>query len=122
MHNTLTRSDLAQAVKCKVGLPQTEAAQIVNSVLSELSELIISGETVKLNSFGVFRIRKKSERPGRNPKTMIDATVSARRVVVFKPSKILKARMNIGRKKASPSPSYGIVGNRQPSLEAAIDR
>jgi integration host factor subunit alpha len=90
----LTRADLADAVHAKLGLPKAEAAQCVEMVLNEIVEAIVAREPVKLSSFGAFSVRAKRERRGRNPKTGIDAKISARLVVTFRPSNILRARVN----------------------------
>lgn len=63
-------------------------------VLKELSDCLARGETVKLSSFGSFVVRSKGERVGRNPKTGVEVPIEPRRVMVFKPSNILKARIN----------------------------
>jgi integration host factor subunit alpha len=63
-------------------------------VLNELADALAKGETVKLSSFGSFVVRSKSERIGRNPKTGIEVPITQRRVLVFKPSSVLKARVN----------------------------
>ena len=91
---SVTRPDLADAVLRRVGLSRVESADIVDAVLAEIFDVIVSGEDLKLKSFGSFHVRSKNERPGRNPKTGIAATVSARRVVTFKPSGVLRARIN----------------------------
>ena len=90
----VTRADLADAVLRRVDLSRIESAGIVDAVLTEIFDVIVSGEDLKLKSFGSFHVRSKNERPGRNPKTGIAATVSARRVVTFKPSGLLRARIN----------------------------
>jgi integration host factor subunit alpha len=82
----LTRADLADAVLRRVGLSRLESADIVDAVLTEIIDVIVSGEDLKLRSFGSFHVRSKNERPSRNPSTGAAATVSARRVVTFKPS------------------------------------
>jgi integration host factor subunit alpha len=92
--NTVTRADLCEAVYQKVGLSRTESAQLVERVLQEITECLEKGETVKLSSFGSFMVRAKGERIGRNPKTGEEVPISPRRVMVFKPSNILKARIN----------------------------
>jgi integration host factor subunit alpha len=92
--NTVTRADLCEAVYQKVGLSRTESAQLVERVLQEITECLEKGETVKLSSFGSFMVRAKGERVGRNPKTGEEVPISPRRVMVFKPSNILKARIN----------------------------
>jgi integration host factor subunit alpha len=91
---SVTRADLADAVLRRAGLSRVESADVVDAVLAEIFDVIVSGEDLKLKSFGSFHVRSKNERPGRNPKTGIAATVSARRVVTFKPSGVLRARIN----------------------------
>jgi integration host factor subunit alpha len=92
--NTVTRADLCEAVYQKVGLSRTESAQLVERVLQEITDCLEKGETVKLSSFGSFIVRSKGQRIGRNPKTGEEVPISPRRVMVFKPSNILKARIN----------------------------
>jgi len=91
---TVTRADLSEAVYQKVGLSRTESAALVELVLDELCDCLAKGETVKLSSFGSFVVRDKGERVGRNPKTGIEVPIEPRRVMVFKPSNVLKARIN----------------------------
>lgn len=93
---TITRADLAKAVQGAVGLPLTQAAIAVEMVLSEIFECVVVREDVKLSSFGTFSVREKRERVGRNPKTGEGAKVSARLVVSFKPSNILRERVDGG--------------------------
>jgi len=94
VQRTVTRLDLAEAVYRSVGLSRKESAVLVQSVLDELTDALIGGESVKLSSFGRFLVRAKSERIGRNPKTGIEVPITQRRVMVFKPSNVLKARIN----------------------------
>lgn len=91
---TITRAELSEAVYQRVGLSRTESASLVELVLKELSDCLARGETVKLSSFGSFVVRSKGERVGRNPKTGVEVPIEPRRVMVFKPSNILKARIN----------------------------
>jgi integration host factor subunit alpha len=91
---TVTRADLCEAVYQKVGLSRTESADLVELVLDEISACVIRGESVKLSSFGSFIVRSKGERVGRNPKTGKEVPISPRRVMVFKPSNVLKQRIN----------------------------
>jgi integration host factor subunit alpha len=91
---TLTRVDLAEAVYQRVGLSRKESAALVQAVLTELSDRLVAGESVKLSSFGSFVVRAKGERIGRNPKTGVEVPITQRRVMVFKPSNVLKARIN----------------------------
>ncbi|MFT5507272.1 MAG: integration host factor subunit alpha [Hyphomicrobiaceae bacterium] len=93
---TLTRADLAEALVDKVGLPRNESQELVELVLSEISNALADGEPVKLSSFGSFGIREKGERIGRNPKTGEEVPITPRRVLVFRPSNIMKDRINAG--------------------------
>ena len=91
---TITRAELSEAVYQKVGLSRTESSAMVELVLKEISDCLAKGETVKLSSFGSFVVRNKGQRIGRNPKTGKEVPISPRRVMVFKPSAILKQRIN----------------------------
>jgi len=91
---TLTRSDLADAVYRTVGLSRAESAAMVETVLGEISDAIADGDMVKLSSFGSFTVRAKGERVGRNPKTGVEAPITPRRVIVFKASHVMKAKIN----------------------------
>ena len=91
---TLTRQDISEALYRDVGLSKHESALMLETVLEHISNALIDGEIVKLSSFGTFTSRQKRERIGRNPKTGVSATINARRVISFKPSKLMKARIN----------------------------
>jgi len=96
---TLTRVDLAEAVYRKVGLSRTESADLVETVLDAICDSVVDGHSVKLSSFGSFIVRDKSERIGRNPKTGEEVPIKPRRVMVFKPSNILKEAVLRGNSK-----------------------
>lgn len=87
---TITRADLSEAVYQEVGLSRNESAELVESVLSEISTSLVAGENVKISSFGSFIVRKKGGRVGRNPKTGEEVPIEPRRVLVFRPSQVLK--------------------------------
>jgi len=91
---TLTRADLAEAVYQEVGLSRSESSQLVESVLNEIADTLVKGETVKLSSFGSFQVREKGGRVGRNPKTGEEVPIAPRRVLVFRASHVLKDRIN----------------------------
>ncbi|MET0605612.1 MAG: integration host factor subunit alpha [Beijerinckiaceae bacterium] len=91
---TVTRADLSEAVYQRLGLSRAESAQLVEQVLKEICDSLERGENVKLSSFGSFIVRAKNERVGRNPKTGVEVPISPRRVMVFKASNVLKARIN----------------------------
>ncbi len=98
---TLTRADLTEAVFNAVGLSRNDSAQMVEHILEEMCAALTRGETVKLSSFGTFQVRHKSERIGRNPKTGEEVPIAPRRVLVFRPSHVLKAQINSGASAAS---------------------
>ena len=91
---TVTRSDLTEAVYQEVGLSRNESAQLVESVLREIVDTLARGEAVKLSSFGTFSVVNKAQRIGRNPKTGEEVPILPRRVLVFRASHVLKARIN----------------------------
>ena len=93
---TLTRAHLSEAVYEEVGLSRNESTELVESVLNRISSTLVSGETVKISSFGTFSVRSKGQRIGRNPKTGKEVPILPRRVLVFRPSQLLKDKVNQG--------------------------
>ncbi len=91
---TVTRADLSEAVYQQVGLSRAESAALVETVLSEICTCLAEGETVKLSSLGSYVVSSKGRRDGRNPKTGVEVEIEPRQVMVFKPSNVLKARIN----------------------------
>ena len=91
---TATRADLADAVYRKLGLSRAESAAMVETVLEEIAATVANGQSVKLSSFGTFRVRSKGTRMGRNPKTGVEVPITPRRVITFKPSNVMKAVVN----------------------------
>ena len=93
---TVTRAQLTEVVYQEVGLSRNESAELVETVLEEISSALERGEVVKISSFGSFSVREKGERIGRNPKTGQEVPISPRRVLVFRASHVLKDRINDG--------------------------
>lgn len=91
---TITRAQLTEAVYQEVGLSRNESADLLESVLDMIAETLAQDETVKISSFGSFSVRKKGERIGRNPKTGEEVPILPRKVLVFRPSQVLKTRIN----------------------------
>ncbi len=91
---TVTRAHLSEVVYQEVGLSRHESAQLVESVLAQVSDALTAGETVKISSFGSFSVRQKGRRIGRNPKTGAEVPILPRRVLVFRASHVLKDRIN----------------------------
>lgn len=94
MSNTLTRADLAESIYQEVGLSQQESGDLVDLMFELMADGIAGGEEVKITRLGTFQVREKKARVGRNPKTMAEAEISARRVVTFRPSLLLKKKLN----------------------------
>ena len=94
---TVTRGQMTEAVYQEVGLSRNESADLVESILDEISNVLASGKSVKISSFGSFFIRKKQQRIGRNPKTGEEVPILPRSVLIFRPSHVLKDRIDDGR-------------------------
>ena len=91
---TLTRAHLSEAVYEQVGLSRNESASLVESVFAEIRNTLVGGQSVKISSFGSFYVREKGRRMGRNPKTGEEVPILPRKVLVFRPSHVLKDRIN----------------------------
>lgn len=102
MSKTLTRADLSNAVYREIGLSLSESTQLVDAVLEEVCNALGEGHSVKLSSFGTFKLRRKKERVGRNPKTGVEVPITPRTVLSFNASNILKSKVN-GEKPADSS-------------------
>jgi integration host factor subunit alpha len=91
---TLTRAHLAEAIYAQVGLSRNESAALLETVLARISAALAAGESVKISAFGTFLVRQKGQRVGRNPKTGVEVPILPRRVLSFRSSQVLKARIN----------------------------
>ncbi|MEK9753094.1 MAG: integration host factor subunit alpha [Rhodospirillaceae bacterium] len=91
---TITRAHLGEAVYQEVGLSRNESADMLEMVLDLMSDALVRGESVKISSFGSFSSRQKGQRIGRNPKTGEEVPILPRKVLVFRPSQVLKSRVN----------------------------
>ena len=98
MDKTTTRSTLSEAVFKNVGLSRNESSALVDSDFNEILKSLIVGDDVKISSFGTFIVRNKKERIGRNPKTGEEVPITARSVVTFRASNVLKSRVNLKNK------------------------
>ncbi len=92
--STLTKADIVDRVYEKIGFSKKEATDLVELVFSSLKEKIVAGKKVKISGFGNFVVRAKNPRKGRNPQTGETIEISARRVLNFRPSQVLKAQLN----------------------------
>ena len=92
MKKTLTRSDLIDEINRKVGISLTDSSKIIEDIFEEILISLENGNDVKLSSFGTFAVKNKKSRIGRNPKTGVEATISARRVVIVHPSNLIRKK------------------------------
>ena len=91
---TWTRNDLVEKISSNVGLPNSTSSLIIENIFDFILSELENDQDVKISSFGSFIIRNKKSRLGRNPKTGIEVPISARNVVTFNPSNILKSKLN----------------------------
>lgn len=91
---TVTRAHLVETIFTQVGLSRNESAELLEQVLERMSTTLGSGQSVKISGFGTFSVRQKGRRTGRNPKTGEEVPILPRRVLIFRPSHVLKAHVN----------------------------
>lgn len=91
---TMTKAEIIESVYSKIGFSKKESAEIVELVLNTIKETLERGEKIKISGFGNFVVRKKRPRIGRNPQTGQEIEISARQVLTFRPSQVLKAALN----------------------------
>ncbi len=91
---TITRADVAETIYEEIGLSRKDSNDILDMILDEIVKELSNGSDVKLSSFGTFSLRDKKERSGRNPKTGVEAVISSRRVISFKPSQTMRKIIN----------------------------
>ncbi|MGE0632633.1 MAG: integration host factor subunit alpha [Pseudobdellovibrionaceae bacterium] len=90
----MTKADIVEKVYEKIGFSKKEASELVEMVFATMKTELVDGEKIKISGFGNFVVRGKKERIGRNPQTGDQITISARRVLTFRPSQVLKAMLN----------------------------
>jgi integration host factor subunit alpha len=90
----MTKVDIIENIYEKVGFSKKEVAKIVESVFDIIKDSLQQEDKIKISGFGNFVVRKKRARRGRNPQTGGDIEISARRILTFKPSQVLKASLN----------------------------
>ena len=90
----MTKADIVEKIQAATGITKKESIELMEAVLSIMKETLESGESLKISGFGNFIVKQKSDRSGRNPQTGEAITISARRVMTFKPSILLKNSVN----------------------------
>lgn len=91
---TITRADVAETIYEEIGLSRKDSTDVLDMILDEIVNELSNGNEVKLSSFGTFSLRDKNARAGRNPKTGVEAVISSRRVISFKPSQTMRKIIN----------------------------
>lgn len=92
----MTKADIIEAIYQKVGYSKKDAADLVELIFNTIKDTLARGEKIKISGFGNFVVRDKKSRTGRNPQTGEAIQISARRVLTFKPSQVLRAEVNTG--------------------------
>jgi integration host factor subunit alpha len=90
----LTKADLVDAIHEKIGFSKKEAADMVELIFDTIKGALTEGDKIKISGFGNFVVREKRARTGRNPQTGQAIEISARRVLTFKPSQVLRSEVN----------------------------
>lgn len=90
----MTKAEIVEKVAEKIGFTKKESQDLVESVFSLLKNTLESGEEVKISGFGKFEVKRKKDRTGRNPQTGEAITITARRILTFKPSAVLRSAVN----------------------------
>tara|TARA_E500000081_G_C6049250_1_gene312846 strand:- start:385 stop:681 length:297 start_codon:yes stop_codon:yes gene_type:complete len=93
MNKTITKAEIVEHLHNELGLNKSECKQLVNDFFQEIKESLNKNEEVKLSGFGNFELIDKKSRPGRNPKTGENVTISARRVVTFRAGNKLRKKI-----------------------------
>jgi integration host factor subunit alpha len=90
----MTKADIVEKIYDKVGFSKKESAELVELVFDIMKTTLENGEKIKIAGFGNFVVKEKADRRGRNPQTGEEITISARKILTFKPSQVLKASIN----------------------------
>ncbi|RQW87310.1 MAG: integration host factor subunit alpha [Geobacter sp.] len=90
----MTKSDMVEKIYEKIGFSKKESAELVEMVFDIIKSTLESGEKIKIAGFGNFVVKEKADRRGRNPQTGEEIVISARKILTFKPSQVLKSAIN----------------------------
>jgi len=91
----MTKADIVEKIYEKIGFSKKESAELVDKVFDIIKETLEDGEKIKIAGFGNFVVKEKADRRGRNPQTGEEITITARKILTFKPSQVLKTTLNI---------------------------
>ena len=118
----MTKADLVEVIHTKVGFSKKEAAEVVEMVFDTIKETLERGEKIKISGFGNFIVREKKSRVGRNPQTGEEIEISARRVLTFRPSQVLKNALNLAAEaaEAAAAASASSGGSPPPGSQTPV--
>jgi integration host factor subunit alpha len=94
LRGDMTKADMVENIYEKVGFSKKESAELVEAVFDIIKGTLEKGEKIKIAGFGNFVVKEKADRRGRNPQTGEEITITARKILTFKPSQVLKASIN----------------------------
>jgi integration host factor subunit alpha len=94
LRGVMTKADMVEKIYEKVGFSKKESAELVEAVFDIIKGTLEKGEKIKIAGFGNFVVKEKADRRGRNPQTGEEITITARKILTFKPSQVLKATIN----------------------------
>ena len=94
MTNNITRDEIADFINQEFGLTKIDCNELVNGIIEEIILGLNKHQIVKIHNFGTFKLKRKNARIGRNPKTKEVKVISSRNIIIFKPSNLLKKRIN----------------------------
>jgi integration host factor subunit alpha len=90
----MVKADIVERINESMGFTKVESLDLIETVFSVIKDTLEVGENIKITGFGNFEVKRKNERPGRNPQTGETITIEARHILTFKPSNILKSAVN----------------------------
>lgn len=93
--NNITRDDIADYINSEFGLSKKDCSDLVNEIIEQIINGLETSEIVKIHNFGTFKLRKKNQRIGRNPKTKEDVMIGERKVINFIASKKILNKINL---------------------------
>ncbi|HVE86822.1 MAG TPA: integration host factor subunit alpha [Myxococcales bacterium] len=117
----MTKADIIEGVYEKVGFSKKESAEIVELVFDTVKETLERGDKIKISGFGNFQVRQKKARVGRNPQTGKEIEISARRVLTFRPSQVLKTALNAGMGNGEGVDRDELEGAEDPDIDSDAD-
>jgi len=107
----VTKRELVIEVSERLGYTQNEVSGVIQATLDQITESLVDGDRLEIRNFGVFEHKVRDARVGRNPRTGDSVDIQAKRVVVFKPGKHLKERVQTGFAPNGHDPARGLGGS-----------